>query len=58
MIDQYAEEVKVWKECWVKWDGDEDVVEEKKVVVEVKRDEEKAEEEAEKGRKMPGAYQW
>lgn len=57
VIDQYAEEVKVWKECWVKWDGDEDLVE-KNVVVEVKRDELKAEEAVEKERKMPGAYEW
>ena len=53
MIDQYAEEVKVWKECWIKWEGDEDVVEEKKAV-----DEAKAEDAKEKERKMPGAYEW
>ena len=46
VIDQYAEEVKVWKECWVKWEGDEEVVDEPKA------------QEAETERKMPGAYEW
>ena len=63
VIDQYAEEVKVWKECWIKWEGDEEAVEEQKAAVEVK--EVKEAEMAKAGdalereeRKMPGAYEW
>lgn len=58
VIDQYAEEVKVWKECWVKWEGDKGV-DVKKVVVEVKDvHEERAGDTVQKERKMPGAYEW
>lgn len=56
MIDQFAEEVKVWKECWVKWEGDEKVGEQK-AVVEVVGGAKIADVE-EKTRKMPGAYEW
>ena len=62
MIDQYAEEVKVWKECWIKWEGDEEAVEEQKDAVEVEMKEAemaKAGDAPERQeRKMPGAYEW
>ena len=55
MIDQYADEVKVWKECWVKWEGDDVVVEKKAEVTVQEVAEVRAEE---KERKIPGSYEW
>lgn len=52
VMDNYAEELRVWKECWVKWEevkgGEEEgvVVREKEV-------------EADSGKaKMPGSWEW
>lgn len=47
VMDMYAEELKVWKECWVKWDGETAVAELKEEEVEVK-----------KKRWMPGVFDW
>ena len=59
VLDQYAEEVKVWKECWVKWDGEEEVVVEKEAVVMVKEvDGVEVIEDPSKERRVPGAYEW
>ena len=53
VMDMYAEELKVWKECWVKWDGEEEVSKDGSVVKE-----EVIQEVREKERKMPGAFEW
>lgn len=58
-MDNYAEELKVWKECWVKWGGEQDIVEEEKprgqqTVVDT-TDGKVAE--GKKG-KMPGSFEW
>lgn len=60
VLDQYAEEVKIWKECWVKWEGDEEAADEKKVVTAKVKEVELAigDERKEDGMKMPGAYDW
>lgn len=49
VMDMYAEELKVWKECWVKWDGEEG--EDEKVL-------EEKEQEVKKKRWIPGAFDW
>lgn len=44
VMDLYAEELKVWKECWIKWEGDEPVA--------------KGETDKEESIRMPGAFEW
>jgi hypothetical protein len=64
VMDNYADELRVWKECWVKWEGKsrEEVVVVREKKVEGKGQtlppsvKEKAEERRE--RKMPGAFEW
>jgi hypothetical protein len=54
VMDSYAEELRVWKECWVKWEGgDGEPATEKPEVVGETGGVGKS-----KGTKMPGAYDW
>jgi hypothetical protein len=50
-MDLYAQELKVWKECWVKWEGEEGGDREGKEgeVVEGRKEE---------VRRVPGAFEW
>ncbi len=58
-MDNYAEELRVWKECWVKWDGwDESEVVAESMNQKGKRKVMEGYEEKKKERKMPGAFEW
>lgn len=46
-MDLYAEELKVWKECWIKWEGEESVAKGEKEM-----------EFKEESIRMPGAFEW
>lgn len=57
VMDNYAEELRVWKECWVKWEEvDSTGVEEKSGEKASPRSEDGNEET--KTPKMPGSYEW
>ncbi|KAB5583088.1 hypothetical protein GE09DRAFT_1077536 [Coniochaeta sp. 2T2.1] len=65
VMDNYAEELKVWRECWVKWEGgvDGEVPGEEKRTVEGKSEDEKAGgmkavDGKENVFKVPGAFEW
>jgi hypothetical protein len=49
-MDLYAQELKVWKECWVKWDGEEEGDREGKGGEAEGRKEEVC--------RVPGAFEW
>ncbi|KAB5566430.1 hypothetical protein GE09DRAFT_1273056 [Coniochaeta sp. 2T2.1] len=63
VMDNYAEELKVWRECWVKWEGDgseESIVTgegklEERNLQGLKGDEKKG---VEREMKIPGAFEW
>jgi hypothetical protein len=55
VMDNYADELRVWKECWVKWQGTEF---EKKSEETALPETPEGKEEETRTTKMPGSYEW
>lgn len=66
VMDNYADELRVWKECWVKWEGKdaEEAVAVREEKVEqgdetfLAQSEKGKEAESRRSRRMPGAFEW
>ncbi|OIW24449.1 hypothetical protein CONLIGDRAFT_685425 [Coniochaeta ligniaria NRRL 30616] len=60
VMDNYADELRVWKECWVKWEGDggEEILAVPRKKAGGDNETEGDEVEEKPKRKMPGAFEW